>query len=68
MSRSFQNSANVVISRLLDRNCCSLAVVVSTIFALDDGQVEKSSFHGRYQFGTWEVELGDSKFVVSWLL
>ena len=32
---------------------------------LDDGQVEKSSFHGRYQFGTWEVDLGDSKVMVS---
>ena len=32
---------------------------------LDDGQVKKSSFHGRYDL-TWEVELGHSKVVVSW--
>ena len=25
---------------------------------LSDGQVEKSSFHGRSRFGSWEVELG----------
>ena len=35
------------------------------VFTLDDGQVEKSSFHGRYHFGTWEFELGHSKVVVS---
>ena len=35
---------------------------------LDDGQVEKSSFHGCHFFGTWEVELGRSKVVVTWLL
>ena len=38
------------------------------LLPLDDGQVEKSSFHGRYHFVTWEVELGHSKVVVSWLL
>ena len=30
---------------------------------LDDGQVEKSSFHGCYHFGTWEVEMGRSKVI-----
>ena len=30
--------------------------------------MEKSSVHGRYHFGTWEVELGHSKVVASWLL
>ena len=35
---------------------------------LDDGQVEKSSCHGRYHFGTWELELGHSKVVVLLLL
>ena len=45
---------------------------------LNDGQVEKSSFHGRCHFGRrftvvatlgprW-VEVGHSKVVVSWLL
>ena len=33
ISRSLHDSAKVVISRLLTRNCCSLAVVVSVIFA-----------------------------------
>ena len=33
ISRSLQNSARVVISQLLACNCCSLAVVVSAIFA-----------------------------------
>ena len=41
---------------------------MSAFLPLNDGQVEKSSFHGRYQFGTWEVKLGHSKVVVSWLL
>ena len=35
---------------------------------LNDDQVEKSSSHGRCHFGTWEVELGYSKGVVSQLL
>ena len=35
---------------------------------LDDGQVEKSSFHDRCHFGTWEVEVGHSKVAVSRLL
>ena len=33
ISRSLHDSAKVVISRLLTRNCCSLAVVVSATFA-----------------------------------
>ena len=33
------------------------------VLPLDDGQVEKSSFHGRYHFGTWEVESEHSKVV-----
>ena len=41
-------------------NCCSLAVVVF-IFHLNDGQVEKSSFHGPYHFGTSGVELATRK-------
>ena len=35
---------------------------------LNDGQVEKSSFHGCYRLGLQEVELEHSKVVVSWLL
>ena len=35
---------------------------------LNDSQVEKYLFHGRYHFGTWEVGLGHSKVVVSRLL
>ena len=31
---------------------------------LDDGQEEKSSFHGRCHFGTWEVKSGHSKVVL----
>ena len=42
---------------LCDTDCCWLP--------LDDGKVEKSAFHGRYHFGTWEVEVGHSKVVVS---
>ena len=68
ISRSLHDSAKVVISRLLTRNCCSLAVVVSATFASLDGQVEKSSFHGRCHLGPRWVELGHSKVVVSWLL
>ena len=55
ISRSLHDSAKVVISRLLTRNCCSLAAVVSATFCLsiplNDGQVEKSSSHGRCYFG-----------------
>ena len=49
LAQTVQDSAKVVISRLLARNCCSVAVVVS---ALDAGQVENSSSHGCYHFGT----------------
>ena len=56
ISRSLHDSAKVVISRLLTRNCCSLAVVVSANICLsiplNDGKVEKSSFHSRCCFGT----------------
>ena len=62
----------LVISRLLARNCCSLAAVVSaTVASLQYGRVEKSSFHGCYRLGTpggWIGTFQSRSFVRSWFL
>ena len=57
----------LVISRLLARNCCSLAAVVGATVASQwwpGGEV----IYGCYCLGPQEVELEHSKVVVSWLL
>ena len=38
------------------------------LLPLNNGPVEKSSFHGCYRLGTPGVELEHPKVVVSWLL
>ena len=52
-------SSWLAISRLLARNCCSLAAVVSAKpLPLNDGRVEKSSFHGCYLLGSRGGRIG----------
>ena len=65
ISPSLQDSAKVAISRLLARNCCSLVTFWWSLWVqflpLNDGQVEKSSFHGRCHFGTLVGGIGTLK-------
>ena len=63
ISRSLQDSAKVVKSRLLPRNSCNLAVIVSANFASQVVILRLMPLWGP----RW-VELGHSKVVVSWLL
>ena len=74
-SRSLHDSAKVVISRLLARNCRSLAVVVSAVFASRRWPFATQRWPGgevviSRSLPLWgvEVDLGHSKVVVSWLL
>ena len=67
--RSLQDSAKVVISRLLACSRCSLAVVASPILPVNDGARWRSR-HGTVvaTSGPRWVELGHAKVAVSWLL
>ena len=76
VSRSLQDSAEVVISRLLARNCRSLAVVVSAVFASRRWPFASQRWPGGEVviwrslplWGVGRLNWDTRKVVVSWLL